>query len=531
MEIKKGSLTIKLEENKEKMLKEIKELDKVLNIMEENPQQQILAGKTQLIGKEGNGDRSRYEHSENINNIAKEIINQIYDKVVPEEIKKEEIYRLNLQIAEKYLYIISKAHDIGHTPYGHLGESVLNEFVSTQKISPEDTQKILEKRRKIFGKEYEKKQGHTENYNGAISFEHNEKSAQIAYDILNNSDINLENIDSNRIIKGILSHSTSRVKENMVPNDLVIQAVRRTDKIEYINKDIEEIKKYINIDSLETDEVRNFINTPIRGRIKYIVDGIVNGAIENGRIDDKIPELKLLKELNKLETDIIIFMGTNGKQGLIIDENSERISLMMKRILKYYMNNIEETQVSKVRLVHPIIENSDKQKQKIKIKLNESDETDIEKLITFICNMDDNQLKQTYMNLVRKRIVMGKENGVEPISKKEIEKAKNKNLSKKIIRMQQKIMEDDEEFSYSRTECINILKNEVEEFFYEKLTEEGRNKIRFTAQKHKEENETDKELMELMKKADKKRDEIKTRELPVSEKTKFRKMAKQIEQR
>ena len=51
MEIKKGSLTIKLEENKEKMLKEIKELDKVLNIMEENPQQQILAGKTQLIGK------------------------------------------------------------------------------------------------------------------------------------------------------------------------------------------------------------------------------------------------------------------------------------------------------------------------------------------------------------------------------------------------------------------------------------------------------------------------------------------------
>ena len=158
MECIKGNLKIKLEEDKEKMKKEIKELDKLLEILEKNPQQCLLAGKTQLIGKEGNGKRSRQEHSNNLRNIAKQIIDQIYDEVVPTKIKESELYNLNLQIAEKYIEVMSITHDIGHTPYGHLGERVLNEFVSGQQISQKDTKTILEKIRKIFGDKYVKRQ-------------------------------------------------------------------------------------------------------------------------------------------------------------------------------------------------------------------------------------------------------------------------------------------------------------------------------------------------------------------------------------
>lgn len=529
MECRKEKLTITLEEDKKRMEEEIKELDKLLDILDKNPQQCILAGKTQFIGKTGKSNRSRYEHSENINIIAKEIIEQIYEKVVPEEIKKTDIYKLNLQIAEKYVHIMSKTHDIGHTPYGHLGESVLNEFVSEQKISAEDTKKILKKRKKIFGKEYEKRQGHIEKYRGAISFEHNEKSAEIVYGILHDSNIDLEKIDANRIIKGILAHSTSRVKEDMVPADLVIQAVRRTDKIEYTNKDVEEIKKYINIESLEDDEVKEFINKPIKERVEEIIGKIVDCAIKSGKIDGEIPELKLLKKVDKIKKDTILFMEKDGKQGLIIDENSERISLMINRILKYYMDNIEETQIDKVRLVHPINQELEEKKQKIEIKLSKLDETNIDKLITFICNMDDNQLKQKYMELVKKRIVKGKGNGVEPISKKEIQKKKKKNISKKVIRMQQKMIVYNEVASYSKTECINILQNENERYFNEVLTDTGREQIKRTIKKHKKENEIDNKLIELMKDADKRREELKEKEFSASEKRKYGESVKQIE--
>lgn len=528
MECIKGNLKIKLEEDKEKMKKEIKELDKLLEILEKNPQQCLLAGKTQLIGKEGNGKRSRQEHSNNLRNIAKQIIDQIYDEVVPTKIKESELYNLNLQIAEKYIEVMSITHDIGHTPYGHLGERVLNEFVSGQQISQKDTKTILEKRRKIFGDKYEKRQGHTPNYAGAISFEHNERSAEIVYNILQNSDMDLNIIDVNRIITGILAHSTSRVKEKFVPKDIIIQTIRRTDKIEYINKDLEEIKNYINIEAIEDDDLIKFIKKPINQRVKYVIEEIVKESIENGEINEKIPVLKLLKKLSKSEKEIISFITSDGKQGLILDENVEGITLMMKEILKYYMKNIDKIPTYKVRLVHPINDKSKEQKNKIEIKLNESDETDLEKLITFFCNMDDNQLKQTYMRLVKERITMGKGYGIEPISDEKIENLKEYNLSKRINKMKQNLFEDLEESEYSRDEYINLLKEENEQFINEKLTKDGKKKIIETLKKHNEENKVHTKLRDLMKEADSKRSEVGEGKISVSDKAEFSELVGKI---
>ena len=76
-----------------------------------------------------------------------------------------------------------------------------------------------------FGEEYEENQGHTDGFEGRLSFEHNEQSAIEFHNIFDDEEF--DRVDKKRIIDGILSHSISRVPE--IPNDLVAQIIRQTD--------------------------------------------------------------------------------------------------------------------------------------------------------------------------------------------------------------------------------------------------------------------------------------------------------------
>lgn len=526
MNIQKGNFTIILEEDIENMKKEIQELTTLLDIIKNKAEHRILAGKTQVIGKDGTDkSRSRQKHSKNIYEIGSENIKEIYDEVTPDHIKNTSMYLLNLQIELLYLEIISLSHDLGHTPYGHAGERVLNDFVRKNQTAPEDIQKIIQKRLKIFGEEYELRQGHTNAFKGSISFEHNEKSAEIAYNIIQEAGINPKYVNTDRIIQGILCHSTSRVKEKDVPNDFVIQTVRLDDKREYINYDYEETKPYINIDAIDDNSIREFIQRPIEQRINEITEEIVKYAIETGKIDCNISSIKTMRKFGKIYSKLISVLDEDGKAGLVIDENVERITLMIRKVLNYYSSHIEETQEEKMRMVHPINDISLEKGKKIILQPQLQDKTDTEKLITFICHMDDNQLKQTYMRLVKSRIIQGLNYGIEPITPEEIETVKQEQLKKQADKIKMRELQDDES-QRSDDEYKQLAIDENKQFIENMLTDRGRKKMQESRARHEKELEIDKQLNILKKEADDKR-KIQG-SLSISEKVKVREQINSI---
>lgn len=136
-----------------------------------------LMHKTQVfLQPEGDHYRTRMTHTLEVSRIARTIA-------------------CGLQLNEDLTEAIALGHDLGHTPFGHAGERVLNE------IMPD-------------------------------GFSHNEQSLRVVDRLENNGDgLNL----SHEVREGILCHSGPRVSETLEG-----QIVRLADRIAYINHDIDD---------------------------------------------------------------------------------------------------------------------------------------------------------------------------------------------------------------------------------------------------------------------------------------------------
>jgi dGTPase len=92
-----------------------------------------LAHKTQVfLAPEGDHYRVRLTHTLEVTQVARTIARAL---------------RLNEDLAEA----ICLGHDLGHTPYGHLGEEVLSEFLGRQFRHNEQSLRIVEKLEKRAG--------------------------------------------------------------------------------------------------------------------------------------------------------------------------------------------------------------------------------------------------------------------------------------------------------------------------------------------------------------------------------------------
>ena len=251
MIIYNGKLKIDLDEDINRLKKEIKQLRALKQEIKKSPAYILLDGKTQMLDEqEEQAIRSRLKHTQNVASIAKRIVSRIYDMCSIKEISSTELFKLNKKRAILYADIMALAHDLGHTPFGHAGEAILNEFMQSID-NKEYIRDILQSRRECFGEKYEEEQGHTEDFEGRLSFEHNEQSAIEFSNIIENSKNDYSEVDTKKIINGILSHSITRVPE--APKDLIAQVVRQTDKIEYRNKDYDEIIPYVKFGEDEED--------------------------------------------------------------------------------------------------------------------------------------------------------------------------------------------------------------------------------------------------------------------------------------
>ncbi len=142
-----------------------------------------------------------------------------------------------LQLNEDLTEAIALGHDLGHTPFGHSGERVLNELMP----------------------------------NG---YRHNEQSVRVV-EFIENLNLTLETID------GILNHSYQ-----CMPSTLEGQVVRISDKIAYINHDIQDAIRagIINTEDIPKESV-NYFSTTNRIRLTKIVADIIDNSWDKDTVE------------------------------------------------------------------------------------------------------------------------------------------------------------------------------------------------------------------------------------------------------
>ena len=147
-----------------------------------------------------------------------------------------------LNLNEDLTEAIALGHDLGHTPFGHCGESVLNKFIEG-------------------------------------GFQHNEQSVRVAT-ILENKNLTFETLD------GILHHSGDLFSTSIPKaSTLEGQIVKVADKIAYINHDIDDAVRagVMDIEDLPKDS-KEYFKSKNQSRIATLIMDVIENSFEKNAI-------------------------------------------------------------------------------------------------------------------------------------------------------------------------------------------------------------------------------------------------------
>lgn len=233
-----------------------------------------LMHKTQVfISPEGDHFRTRLTHTLEVAQISRTISRAL---------------GLNEDLTEA----IAMGHDLGHTPFGHMGEAVLNE------IHPG-------------------------------GFRHNIQSLRVV-DVIE-KDYKGKKLNLTAEVRdGILNHSGPDV-----PFTLEGQVVRISDRIAYINHDIDDA---LMADLISEDMIPSvFMDNPdfkSGNRIQYFMTDIVNSSIGKDRILQSNEALKLMGDLRS-------WLFENVYRSPLVRENleSEKVNLLIENLYNYFIQH------------------------------------------------------------------------------------------------------------------------------------------------------------------------------------------------
>ena len=147
-----------------------------------------------------------------------------------------------LNLNEDLTEAIALGHDLGHTPFGHCGESVLNNFLEG-------------------------------------GFQHNEQSVRVAT-ILENKNLTFETLD------GILHHSGDLFSTSIPKaSTLEGQIVKVADKIAYINHDIDDAVRagVMDIEDLPK-ESKEYFKSKNQSRIATLIMDVIENSYDKNEI-------------------------------------------------------------------------------------------------------------------------------------------------------------------------------------------------------------------------------------------------------
>lgn len=194
-----------------------------------------------------------------------------------------------LRLNEDLTEAIALGHDLGHTPFGHTGERVLN------KLLP----------------------------NG---FEHCVQSVRVVEIIENKGrGLNL----TKEVRDGILNHRTSGR-----PKTLEGQAVRFADKIAYINHDIDDA---IEAGIIKEDDLPKPARDILGNRVKDRINTLIIDIIKNS--SDK-PELIMSDDVAAAMQSLRKWMFDNVYVNSVAKQEDEKASELVRLLYEYYSKNI-----------------------------------------------------------------------------------------------------------------------------------------------------------------------------------------------
>lgn len=231
-----------------------------------------LKHKTQVfLSPSGDHYRTRLTHTLEVTQIARTI---------------SRCLRLNEDLTEA----IALGHDLGHTPFGHIGEKVLDE---------------------ISG-----------------GFKHNEHSLRVVEKLENNGrGLNL----TKEVRDGILNHKLSTH-----PSTLEGKVVSYSDRIAYLNHDIDDA---IEAGILSETELPLDVVSTLGGSKSDRIDALVTDIVNNsmGR-----PEVRLSEDMQAAMDRLYAFMFDRVYFSPVVSGEEEKARRLLTYLYDYYMHHVDE---------------------------------------------------------------------------------------------------------------------------------------------------------------------------------------------
>lgn len=205
-----------------------------------------------------------------------------------------------LRLNEDLVEAISLGHDLGHTPFGHAGERALDE------ICP-------------------------------YGFKHNVQSVRVVECLEKDGrGLNL----TKEVLDGILTHQTAGE-----PMTLEGQIVRLSDKIAYVNHDVDDaIRGGILLEADIPPKYRKILGHSTKERLNTITHDVIINSMNQ-------PTIRMSEEIEEALQGLRRFMFENVYRNPIAKQEENKAVEMVQNLYKYYMNHFEKLPEEYLRLM------------------------------------------------------------------------------------------------------------------------------------------------------------------------------------
>ena len=196
-----------------------------------------------------------------------------------------------LRLNEDLVEAIALGHDLGHTPFGHAGEKVLNELVDGGFIHSEQSVRIVEK------------------------LEKDGEGLNLTWEVRD----------------GILNHQMSTM-----PSTPEGKIVRLADKIAYINADIDDsIRAGIITEEQIPLEVRKTLGFSVHDRLNTMIHDIIITSMDK-------EDIGMSDEIFEAMIDLRKFLYASVYKNPVAKGEEVKAKRMMRQLFEYYENHEED---------------------------------------------------------------------------------------------------------------------------------------------------------------------------------------------